>query len=147
MNNVNTVISGSYRKHFSEMLELKQFLQNERIGVLAPVSQGIMNPGQEFIILDEDPIHDARTLQDSINAKIRISSFLVIANVGGYIGKAAVFEMGYAAAQGIQILALEPIEDPNLAGYCRLLSDVFPSWQGFGKAKIMKEQYLESATV
>jgi hypothetical protein len=129
MNTVSTVISGSYRKHFRQMVELKQFLENERIQVLAPVSSGVVNPGEEFILLDEDPIHDPRTLQDSILAKIRVSSFLVLANVDGYIGKAATFEMGYAVSQGIQILTVEPVLDPNLAGYCRLLEDVFPKWK------------------
>lgn len=128
MRAVQTVISGSYRKHFRQMIELKRFLESERISVLAPVSAGVVNPQEEFVILDEDPIHDPRTLQDSILAKIRGSSFLVVANIDGYIGKAATFEMGYAVSQGVQILTLEPVEDPNLAGYCRLLSDVFPSW-------------------
>jgi hypothetical protein len=128
MQAVQTVISGSYRKHFSQMIELKQFLHQERICVLAPVSTGVVNPGEEFVLLDEDPIHDPRTLQDSILAKIRSSSFLVLANVDGYIGKAATFEMGYAVSQGIQILTLEPVADPNLAGYCRPLREVFPNW-------------------
>ncbi len=128
MSGVSTVISGSYRKHFKEMLEVKQYLLRERIKVLAPVSAGVVNPGEEFVLLDDDPIHDPRILQDSILAKIRESSFLVLANVDGYIGKAATFEMGYAVSQGIQILTLESVEDPNLAGYCRPFSDVFPSW-------------------
>lgn len=126
---MKTVISGSYRKHFHQMIALKQFLQSERIDVLAPVSQGVVNPGQEFILLDEDPLHDPRILQDSILTKIRASSFLVLANVDGYIGKAATFEMGYAVSQGIQILAIEPVTDPNLAGYCRDFREVFAHWE------------------
>ncbi len=129
MSSVNTLISGSYRKHFKQMLELKQFLKRQRIHVLAPVSEGVINPGEEFILLDEDPIHDPRTLQDTILAKIRSCSFLVLANVDGYIGRASVFEMGYAVSQGIQILTLEPVADPNLAGYCRPLAEVFPDWR------------------
>ncbi|ETZ63468.1 hypothetical protein PP408_16595 [Mycobacteroides abscessus] len=31
-------------------------------------------------------------------------------------------------ACGVQILTLEPVEDPNLGVYCRLLTDVFPDW-------------------
>lgn len=138
MSGVSTVISGSYRKHFKEMLEVKQYLLRERIKVLAPVSAGVVNPGEEFVLLDDDPIHDPRILQDSILAKIRESSFLVLANVDGYIGKAATFEMGYAVSQGIQILTLESVEDPNLAGYCRLFSDVFPSWNSLGDSQDKK---------
>jgi hypothetical protein len=125
-NQIKTVISGSYRKHFNEMIALKRLLETSGVSVQAPVSDGVINAGEEFILLDEDPLHDPRTLQDSILAKIRSSSFLVLANVGGYIGKAAVFEMGYAVSLGLQILTLEPVEDPNLAGYCRNLNEVFP---------------------
>jgi nucleoside 2-deoxyribosyltransferase len=136
MYNVNTIISGSYSKHFKQIIELKKFLLNEKIAVLAPASDEIMNTGDGFMILDEDPIRDPRTIQDSINTKIRHSSFIVVANIGGYIGKAAVFEMGYAAAQGIQILTVEQVDDPNLAGYCRLFTDVFPNWKGFANSTV-----------
>ena len=130
MKSVNTVISGSYRKHFKQMLNLKQFLEEQRIHVLAPVSAGVMNPADEFVILNEDPVHDPRTLQDSVLTKIRASSFLILANVDGYIGKAATFEMGFAASLGIQILCIEPVSDPNLSGYCRPIKAVFPTWNG-----------------
>lgn len=121
-----TVISGSYRKHLSSLMRLKQALQNEGIAVLSPVGQEAINPKEEFILLDADPIHDKRLLQDSIFAKIRSSTFLVIANIDGYIGAAAMMELGYAIACGMQILTLEPVKDPNLAPYCRSISEVFP---------------------
>ncbi|WP_231348680.1 TIR domain-containing protein [Bacillus mycoides] len=128
---LKTVISGSYRKHFKELLLIQSFLEEENIEVLAPTSRGIVNPKEEFIILDEDPLTDHRTLQDSVLAKIRASSFLVVANVDDYIGKAATFEMGYAVSLGIQILTIETVKDPNLAGYCRLLEEVFPKWKEY----------------
>ena len=76
-----------------------------------------------FVLLDADPIHDHRTLQDSVFAKIRRSSFLTSFNEGGYLGKAALLEYGYAISIGIPILTLEPAEDPNIRPYTRLLSD------------------------
>jgi nucleoside 2-deoxyribosyltransferase len=121
-----TIISGSYRKHFDEMLALKRALTTERVTVTAPVSELVVNVGEEFALLDEDPIEDPRALQDSIFAMIRRSSFLVLANVDGYMGTAATMEVGYAIAQGLQILTLEPVSDPNIAGYTRTLSEVFP---------------------
>jgi nucleoside 2-deoxyribosyltransferase len=130
---IRTVISGSYRKHLAEMLEVKAFLSSEGVEVVAPVSAEVVNPGEEFILLDEDCVADPRTLQDSIFAKMRGSSFLVLANVDDYNGKAAVLEMGYAIALGIQILTLEPVSDPNLAGYCRPLAAVFQKWERFAR--------------
>lgn len=125
-NALQTIISGSYRKHFDEMLALKRALVTESVLVTAPVSDIVVNVGEEFALLDEDPIEDPRALQDSIFAMIRRSSFLVLANVHGYLGTAATMEVGYAIAQGLQILTLEPMNDPNIAGYTRTLSEVFP---------------------
>ena len=106
------------------MYALKRILERKGIHVLSPVGDGAINPGEEFVLLDADPIHDHRTLQDSVFAKIRRSSFLVGFNKGGYLGKAALLEFGYAISQGISILTLEPIEDPNILPYTRLLADV-----------------------
>lgn len=126
---LKTVISGSYRKHLAQLYELKQNLENLGIVVLSPVGSLALNPGEEFVFLDEDPILDKRLLQDSIFAKIRCSSFLVLANYQGYIGRAAAIEIGYAIAFGIQILSWEPIDDPNIKPYSRPILDVFPKLQ------------------
>jgi nucleoside 2-deoxyribosyltransferase len=134
---IKTVISGSYRKHFSEMLLLKQCLERESIKVMAPVSEEVTNPGEEFALLDADPIHDPRSLQDSIFSMIRRSTFLVVANVDGYLGKAALLEIGYAVAQGIQILTIEDVDDPNISGYTRRLSEVFPrAMSAYGELRL-----------
>jgi len=124
---LKTVIGGSYRKHLKILMQLKKNLQNEGIVVLSPVGELALNPKEEFVLLDADPVHDPRILQDSIFAKIRTASFHVVANVGGYIGSAAKLEMGYAIANGLQILTIEPVDDPNLAPYCRLITEVFPN--------------------
>jgi hypothetical protein len=125
--NIATVISGSYRRHLQQMYVLKRFLEAKGITVLSPVGLDAINPGQEFVLLDADPIHDHRTLQDSVFAKIRRSSFLVSFNRDGYVGKASLLEYGYAIAVGIPILTLEPADDPNILPYTRLLADVIGS--------------------
>lgn len=122
-----TVISGSYRRHLKELYSLKENLEKSGIFVLSPVGSHALNPEEEFVFLDADPIQDKRLLQDSVFGKIRSSSFLILANFDGYIGKAALMEVGYALAFGLQILTVEEVEDPNIHPYTRLLSDVFPS--------------------
>jgi len=122
--NIATVISGSYRRHLADMYALKRLLERKGIHVLSPIGDGAINPGEEFVILDADPIQDHRTLQDSVFAKIRRSSFLVGFNRGGYLGRAALLEFGYAISVGIPILTLERVDDPNIFPYTRLLSDV-----------------------
>jgi hypothetical protein len=124
---LRTVISGSYRRHLKELYKLKNQLETLGIDVLSPVGSFALNPTEEFVFLDADPVHDKRLLQDSVFGKIRTSTFLVLANFDGYMGKAALMEIGYALSFGLQILTVEPVEDPNIGLYTRLIDDVFPN--------------------
>lgn len=123
---IYTVICGSFRKHLGEIASLKTLLEQRGIRVLSPAGAVAQNPDEEFIILDSDPIQVPKLLQDSVFAKIRRSTFVVIANIDGYLGKAALMEIGYSIANGIDVYTVEPVNDPNLMPYCRTLSDIFP---------------------
>lgn len=123
---IYTVICGSFRKHLNKIVKIKVFLESKGICVLSPAGNLGVNPDDEFVILDSDPIDHHKILQDSVFAKIRRSSFIVVANIGGYLGTAALMEFGYAIAQGIDIYTIDPVEDPNLAPYCRPLKEIFP---------------------
>jgi len=127
-NSIFTVISGSFRKHLPQIARLKRELEQNYITVLSPTGDLAINPDEEFIILNSDPISHPKLLQDSVFAKIRRSTFLSVANVEGYLGKAAILEIGYAIAVGISIYSLEPIEDPNLSPYCKPLQEIFPNF-------------------
>ena len=133
MSQLKTVISGSYRKHLAELIKLKQFMQSKGVEVLAPVCGEAINPADEFVILSDDPIEDPRLLQDSIFSKMRQASFHTLLNKDGYLGRAATLELGYAIAIGLQILAVEPVTDPNIAPYTRLLEEVFGDTDGQGQ--------------
>jgi hypothetical protein len=122
-----TVISGSFRKHLHKIIQLKKELEKNHVAVLSPAGNIAVNPEEEFIVLDSDPVTHPKLLQDSVFAKIRRSTFLVVANFDGYLGRAAVLEIGYALAIGITVYVIEPVEDPNLKPYCHLLSEVFPN--------------------
>lgn len=133
---LSTVISGSYRKHLAEIMALRDYLESQGVTVLSPVGTHAVNPGEEFVILDADPVKDERLLQDSIFAKLRRSTFLVAFNKDGYLGKAAVLEIGYAISQGVQILTIEDVEDPNIRPYTRKIADVFPDVPAYGARKV-----------
>lgn len=121
-----TVIIGSFRKHFREIIELRKKLEKLQIKVLSPKDCTIINPDDEFVIFQSDATSDQKFLQDAVFSKIRYSSFVILANFNDYIGRAATLEMGYAIANGISILTLRPVKDIHLKPYCRLLTDVFP---------------------
>jgi len=123
---LKTVIIGSYRKHLSQLFMLREELETAEIIVMSPVGNYCLNPEEEFILLDKDPVKDPKILQDSIFAKIRTASFVVVGNFDGYLGATALLEMGYSIAHHIALLTVEPVTDPNVAPYCRLLKEVFP---------------------
>lgn len=129
--NISTVISGSYRRHLAEMFALKSYLEQKAITVLSPVGTKATNPGEEFILLDADPIQDRRLLQDSIFAKMRRSTFLVVLNKDRYLGNAALLEIGHAIALGLRVLTLEPVDDPNVQPYTQLLREIFVDLPSF----------------
>lgn len=123
---ITTVISGSFRKHLGLIYSLKKELEKEGIEVVSPHGNASVNPEDEFVILDADPVESPELLQSSIFAKIRTCTFLVIANFDGYMGNAGILEIGYALAVGIKVYSLEPVTDPNLAPYITLLNEVLP---------------------
>lgn len=122
-----TVIIGSFRKHFREIIELKKELEKLQIKILSPKDCSIINPDDEFVIFQSDVTSDQKILQDVVFSKIRYSTFVILANFNDYIGRAATLEMGYAIAHGISILTLNPVKDVHLKPYCRLLIEVFPN--------------------
>lgn len=129
MTALKVVISGSYRKHLKELYELKSFLTARGFEVLSPSGDKALNPRDEFVILNTDPVEDPRILQDSIFAKMRQASFQVVLNKDGYLGKASVLEIGYAISLGLQVLTTEPVDDPNIAAYTRGFHEVFSEWK------------------
>lgn len=142
---LQTVISGSYRKHLNQIVKLKQALEKHHVAVLSPSGDLAINPDEEFIILDSDPVSHPKLLQDSIFAKIRRSTFLIVANVGGYLGRAAVLEIGYALAIGLTVYTTEPVTDPNIAPYCRSLNEIFPDIQIPAEDNIPDWEYAHQA--
>ncbi len=123
---ISTVIIGSFRKHLNQILVLKHLLEKKGFHVLSPTGTTVVNPEDEFVIFDSDPIKDPKLLQDSVFTKIKHSTFIVVANFNSYLGRAAILEIGFAIAAGISIFTLEPTNDPHLDPYCRLLKEILP---------------------
>lgn len=139
-----TVISGSFRKHLSQISVLKKALEKLGVSVLSPEKCNPINPGEEFIILDSDPVCHPELLQASVFAKMRRSTFLVLANFDGYIGRAAAVEVGYAIALGIKIYAVDAVNDPNIAPFCAQITDVFPELQNHVLISKLKSRNKDS---
>lgn len=110
-------ISGSFRKFYQQITQAMIVFSDRQISVLSPAQSKIINPGDEFVVFESDESNDVKTLEDKHLQAIRNSDILYIVNPGGYVGKSAIFEMGYAVALGKPIFATEPIEDQTLVAY------------------------------
>lgn len=122
----NAVIIGSFRKHLPEILSIKLQLESLGISVLSPIDDDVVNPDDEFIVFKTDKTSDPKLLQDGVFEKIKRSNFIVLANIGGYIGRAGTLEIGYAIAHNIDIYTFEPTRDVHISPYCQLLNKIFP---------------------
>jgi len=109
---METVISGSFRKYLAEIKKVVQSFGEAGITVLAPnVGEGAVNPDEEFIVLaEDDPTKPERKLEMEFLEKIRKASFLYVADVGGYVGRSAATEMAFARLNNVPVLTAEPIE-------------------------------------
>ena len=123
---IKTVISGSFRKHLEEIINLKSDIESLGIQVLSPSGNLAKNPEDEFIILDSDPLDHPEIIQASVFNRIRNSTFLVLANFNDYLGRAATLEVGYAIGIGIKVYSIEKVSDPNIAPFCSPLEIVLP---------------------
>jgi hypothetical protein len=123
----NAVIIGSFRKHLHQILKLRSELEKLHVTIMSPPHDKVLNPNDEFVIFQSDPTDDPKILQDCVFSKIRNCTFIIVANFDNYIGRAGTMEIGFALAHGIGIYTIEPVNDPHLSPYCRLLTDVFPN--------------------
>jgi len=109
---IYAVICGSFRRHLAQIVKLKTLLEEKGIGILSPAGSVGVNHGEEFIVLDSDPIDHHKLLQDSVFAKIRRSTFIITANFDGYLGKAALMEFGLQSLKAFRFTRLSRLQIP-----------------------------------
>lgn len=105
----NSLIIGSFRKHYEPITDIISIFHARGIDVLSPKKATVLNPEDEFVIFDYDPPHlSDKELEDLVLDKMRRSHFVYLVNPGGYVGLSSAFEIGYCAAHGIDVYAMEP---------------------------------------
>ena len=111
------VISGSFRKFYTQVVELIDEFGDLGMEVLSPAKSEIVNPGGEFVILKSDHSEFIKDLEQKHLDAIKNADFLYICNPGGYVGKSASVEIGYAHALEKPIYSMERPEDGTLAEF------------------------------
>jgi hypothetical protein len=109
------VVSGSFRKHYSQVTAVVLVLARQGIQVLSPKVSRIVNPGEAFAILETDllgikePV--IRHIEGKVLEHIRNCDLLYVCNPEGYLGPSTIMEIGFALALGKRILVLEEPEE------------------------------------
>ena len=114
---MNCVISGSFRKFYSEITAIITDFERLGVEVLSPKKSKIINPEEEFVILETDKTDDVYTLEKQHLEFIRKSDFLYVCNPKGYTGKSTLLEIGFALAEGKDIHCMEKPDDLVIASF------------------------------
>ena len=115
---IKTVISGSFRKHYHEIKEMIDQFGRLGIEVLSPKKSNIVNPDDDFVILESDESDNIFFIENEHLSAIKKSDFLYVVNPGGYIGLTVALEMGYACANNKKIYCLCEPNDILLKEFC-----------------------------
>lgn len=109
--NLKVVISGSFRKHLSELEFVVSKFKSQGIKVLGPLTTSPVNAKAEFVILSSDnPLLSNCKLEINYMRQIGASDFHYIYDLNGYIGYSVAAEMAYAKIKGIPIIMSEEIK-------------------------------------
>lgn len=103
-----SLIIGSFRKHYDQMVNIIDIFNKAEIEVLSPKKSIIINPEDDFVVFDYDlkRLSD-KEIEDKVLDKMHDVDFVYLYNPGGYIGLSASFEIGYCYAHGIKVYAFE----------------------------------------
>lgn len=111
---LKVTLSGSFRKHLGEIVKIIAEFSELDVEILSPAFTTPKNPDDEFVLFFGEDSEDPKILEANHLNAIEKSDFLYLVNPGGYLGKSANLELGYALAFGKPIFSLEPIDDVTL---------------------------------
>jgi NTP pyrophosphatase (non-canonical NTP hydrolase) len=109
------VISGSFRKHYDDIREMIKRFEGLGVRVLSPKHSNVVNPGEEFVLLETDSSTSPEEVERDHLAAICRADALYLYNNEGYIGCSGAMEMGWALALGKAVYAKEACKDIALS--------------------------------
>jgi NTP pyrophosphatase (non-canonical NTP hydrolase) len=104
------VVSGSFRKFYAQIIKKIQEFEREGFIVLSPKVSKIVNPSEEFVLLESDNTTDIKALELEHLRAILNANALFLFNPDGYLGNSAIMETGYAIASKKPVFCLK---EPN----------------------------------
>lgn len=113
-NGLAVVISGSFRKHYDDIRETIKGFESLGVNVLSPKHSDVVNPGEEFVLLESDGNACPERIEREHLAAICRADALYLCNKEGYIGPSSAMELGWALAMGKPVYTKEPCKDAAL---------------------------------
>ena len=117
-NKLSIVISGSFRRHFDGISKAVETFESLGVSVLSPKASKVVNPGEEFAILETDDTSDPKTLEQRHLDAITNADALYLYDPDGYIGDSSKMELGWAIALGKPVFCLKLVDDSTLKLFC-----------------------------
>lgn len=114
MKNIKIVISGSFRKHYNGIKNLIEQFESIGIDVLSPNTSKIINPKDQFVILESDTTLNPQDLEQKHLDLISEADALYVYNPNGYVGLSTSMEIGWAISKGKTIYSHEESKDYTL---------------------------------
>jgi len=115
---LSVVVSGSFRRFFEGISETVKTFESLGMDVLSPKASRIINPGEEFAVLETDDTSDPQTLEQRHLDAITVADALYLYDPKGYIGDSSKLELGWALALGKPIFCKELVADSTLKFFC-----------------------------
>lgn len=108
------VVSGSFRRYFDGISETVRTFESLGVNVLSPKASKVINPGEEFAVLETDDTNDPQALEQRHLDAITAADALYLYDPDGYIGDSSKMELGWAIALGKPVFCKEIVSDSTL---------------------------------
>ena len=88
-------IIGSFKQHYSEVLDALRTLRRIGVEVTTPTGASILKDGVDFVRFQTDSsLHDDSTIQSITLHRLLRSEFVYVVAPDGYIGRTTCYEIG-----------------------------------------------------
>jgi hypothetical protein len=121
---VKAVISGSFKRHLTQLATQAAALRFHGVEILSPKSFNVVGEEDGFFFMDSDTSRSAKQVQDGHLAAIKQADFLWIVAPDGYVGLSTALEIGTAVAHKVPVYSLKPITDPTISQYVLVVVDM-----------------------
>lgn len=118
---LKAAVSGSFHRHMSAIAAAVEELGEHSIRVLSPADPRVVAQQGDFLFVASDRVRSVRLVQDRHLESIRAAHFLWLVCPDGYVGQSASMELGFAAATGVPIFAIQAPEDLTLRQYVKIV--------------------------